>query len=512
MSGLGPGIVLGGLTLVAAASNVLPHPPTGDPIWLARRFAVAPAETVATAAMGAGRPIVIIPGILGSAFGFRKVSAALADSGFHVVVVDPLGTGSSGRPSRADYSLTAQSRRIAAVMDSLRLRGAILVCHAVGASEGLRLAASRPDLVAGLVSINGGPAEQAATPGIQRALRFAPLIRLLGGRGLIRHEVRSRLASSSADPSWVTKAVIDAYTAPFAADLGRSLAALRGMVNAREDEPLSAQLPGIHVPVRLLVGVAPHVPSMAADEVAELAAGLRDFAVDSISGVGEYIQEERPMVVVGAVIRLLQRTQAEGRDVGTIRGQRDANAASARGDPLRPQSIHAPELELTTRPTLDSGVDDQTISAGAPRIRLLDLDATGQLAIQPQGAVLAPPRLDLYARALWPFHGDLAISDGDMDPGTAFERETQRSVALLQGQWITRPERIVQGTSGRHGAIAPLPPTRAPATHAAKARPTVAPEAGPLDWAWPHPTPPTRIRRHQQRRILTGRLVQGPDA
>ena len=142
---------------------------------------VAPAETLHVVVAGAGEPVVLLPGLFGSAYGFRKVEPLLRAAGYRTIVIEPLGVGSSGRPERADYSLTAQADRIAAALDSLGVAHAIIVAHSLGASMAYRLAYRRPDLVRGLVSLDGGPAEAAATPAFRRAMRFAPWIKLFGG-------------------------------------------------------------------------------------------------------------------------------------------------------------------------------------------------------------------------------------------------------------------------------------------------------------------------------------------
>ena len=46
-----------------------------------------------------------------------------------------------------------------------------------------------------LISLEGGPAETAATPAFKRAMRFAPWIKLLGGVRLIRWKVRNMLVA-----------------------------------------------------------------------------------------------------------------------------------------------------------------------------------------------------------------------------------------------------------------------------------------------------------------------------
>ncbi len=132
---------------------------------------VAPAESFETA--GRGAPVVLIPGLFGSAFGFRKLVPLLVGAGYRTIVIEPLGVGASARPEKANYSLTAQADRIAAVLDSLHVRNALVLAHSIGGSEAFRLSYRRPDLVRGLLSIEGGPTERAITPAFKRALRFA---------------------------------------------------------------------------------------------------------------------------------------------------------------------------------------------------------------------------------------------------------------------------------------------------------------------------------------------------
>lgn len=76
------------------------------------------------------------------------------------------------------------------------------------------------------------------------------------------------------------------------------------MTSAREPQRLEGNLANIRVPVRVLIGGAPHQGGIAPEEVARLAASLPDFAADTIAGAGHYIQEERPDRVVAAVRRL----------------------------------------------------------------------------------------------------------------------------------------------------------------------------------------------------------------
>jgi pimeloyl-ACP methyl ester carboxylesterase len=251
-----------------------------------------------------GLPLVLIPGLFGSHFGFRKVVPPLHAAGYRTIVIEPLGIGASSRPQRADYSLAAQADRIARVLDSLDVDSALVVAHGLGAAMGLRLAYRRPDLVRGLVALDGGPSEAAVTPTFRRMLRLIPWIKLIGGVKLVRKKTRENLVTSSSDTTWVTDEVIAEYTAGAARDLDGTLKAYIAMAGAKEPERLAPHLAEVPCPVRLVVGGAPHGGSVKDADVALLQRSLRAFAIDSISGAGHYLHEERPDVVVDAVVRL----------------------------------------------------------------------------------------------------------------------------------------------------------------------------------------------------------------
>jgi pimeloyl-ACP methyl ester carboxylesterase len=265
---------------------------------------LAPAESVAVTVAGAGTPVLLVPGLFGSAYAFRDLAPRLVAAGYRTVIVEPLGIGGSARPPNADYSLTAQAARLAAVLDTLALRGTLVVAHSAAGAMAFRLAAGRPDLVAGIVSIEGGPIEDPVTQGFRLAMKLAPLLKLLGPGNLIRGEVRRQLRSASGDTSWVTEPVIDGYTAGATRDMDATLDAFRAMARAREPRLLASLLVRVSCPVRLLVGGARHRSAPRPEEIALLRDSLPAFAVDTIPGVGHYLFEERPEAVVDAVVAL----------------------------------------------------------------------------------------------------------------------------------------------------------------------------------------------------------------
>jgi pimeloyl-ACP methyl ester carboxylesterase len=286
---------------------------TGSDSVTLHQVVVSPAETLTVTTQGTGQPVVLIPGLFGSRYGFRHVAPALAADGFQAVVIEPLGIGTSARPKDADYSLAAQAGRIAAAMDSLGLTGSIAVAHSLGAGMTYRLAVLRPDLVTGIVSIEGGPVESAISPGLRFWLRLSGLLKL-AGRGVLLGEVERSLKSASGDPAWVTREVVMGYTAGIARNSDAAFDALKGMARAQEPWPLAPRLPTITGPVRLMIGAATHKSGMAPEEVEHLAATLPAFTVDSIPGVGHYIFEEQPAAVIRAVQAVSRAVVAARRD------------------------------------------------------------------------------------------------------------------------------------------------------------------------------------------------------
>jgi len=272
-----------------------------------RNLVVAPAETLRVTLVGHGQPVVVIPGLLGSAYAYRKVIPLLTAADLSVIVVEPIGVGYSSRPGKGDYSLTAQSRRVAAALDSLGGIGcAPVLAHSAGASIAVRLAAHRPDLVCGLVAENGGAMDTVATTSVRRAASYAWLIKLFGGRGKIRSQLRKGMLETAGDSSWVTPEVIENYTAGAAGDLGAVLRAIKGMARAREPELMADLLPTVKVPVHLLIGGAPRGSGVPPAQFQLLKAKLPQLVVDTVPGAGLRIHEEQPGVVVKAVLDLIK--------------------------------------------------------------------------------------------------------------------------------------------------------------------------------------------------------------
>lgn len=265
------------------------------------RVVVAPAETLAVTMSGSGAPVVIIPGMLGGAFGFRKVTALLNARHEQVVIIDPLGTGGSSHPRAGDYSMQAQAVRIAAALDSVGIRHALVVGHAAGVPVALRMALLRPGIVSGVVLVNGSASEIFSAGALRVALRLAPIIRLFGGEKKAQNHVVNGLRANSADDSWVTNEVVAKYTAPYKDDFTATLRVLKAVATAPEPWLLLPRLTRVRVPVLLVIGTGAKEASIKPEEVTELRAVLRSLRVETLSSVGHFVQEERPDLLVQAI-------------------------------------------------------------------------------------------------------------------------------------------------------------------------------------------------------------------
>lgn len=275
-----------------------------------RDVEVATGEVLRTTSVGSGQPIVLIPGIFGGAFGYRKIIGPLAAKGYRTIVVEPLGYGSSSHPKNADYSFGAQTRRVARTLDLLGIEQALFVAQSSGASIAFRLAIQRPDLVRGLLSIGGGPAESAATPGMKKAFKLGGFaVKLAMDPSKLRHDVRREIIKNSGDTSWVSDAVIRGYTSAHAADLDGSIDAFHRMSKSKEADSLTARLDQCEVPVRLLVGTVSHPAEVTSEQRELLEEKVPDFDIEPVRGAGQYIQEEQPAAVLAAVARLDQASR-----------------------------------------------------------------------------------------------------------------------------------------------------------------------------------------------------------
>ncbi len=282
--------------LVAALLSVLV---AGDP-GTTHRVAVAPGDSVTIQVQGSGPPIVLMAGPIGGAFSYRHVAPALVADGYQVVVIDAFDPANAGRGAPR---LSTLATRWTAALRAQGISQAVVVAHSVSSAIAMRMALESPALVRGIVSLEGGVAEQVGQGGMRTASAIAHLVRLPGGGRLVRHRIRSSLRERAASPAWITDDLVAAYARPYLANPSRVVSLMRSLGEPDDGAPLQSRLAHLNVPVLLLMGDQPHPSRPPDEEVALMRASLHQLQVEVVSGAGHFPQEEQPAVVTGRVLR-----------------------------------------------------------------------------------------------------------------------------------------------------------------------------------------------------------------
>lgn len=146
--------------LAACVPAVAPEPPEAR--LDGGRFATAAfvdpvtgaAYATAYEVLGDGPPVVLVHGIGGgsSLFQYRFTAPALAAAGYRAYAVDLLGFGRSSRPAiRSTQDLLVA--QVTSFLEDTVGERAVLLANGLAGAHAIRIAAERPDLVAGLVLI-----------------------------------------------------------------------------------------------------------------------------------------------------------------------------------------------------------------------------------------------------------------------------------------------------------------------------------------------------------------------
>jgi len=200
------------------------------------------------------RPLLLLHGFTGSIHAWDGVRSDLAHR-FRLILVDLLGHGQSSAPDDPErYSLEHAAHDLLAMLDGLGLQQVAVLGYSMGGRLALRFAVDWPHRVSTLLL-------ESASPGIadpaERAARLEA-DRVLADR-IEQHGVAAFVEDWERQPLLALAAHVssDVRTVQHAQRLRNSptgLAnSLRGM-GAGAQSPLWSALPGLRLPVRLLVG------------------------------------------------------------------------------------------------------------------------------------------------------------------------------------------------------------------------------------------------------------------
>lgn len=100
---------------------------------------------------GVGLPIVFVPGLYGSADWFQYQSSGLSDR-YRIIACETRSLRGQG-----ERSLALLSEDLARFLDSLKIYGAVVAGHTLGASIALHLAARSPERVLAAIAVSAVP-------------------------------------------------------------------------------------------------------------------------------------------------------------------------------------------------------------------------------------------------------------------------------------------------------------------------------------------------------------------
>ena len=109
---------------------------------------------------GDGPPVVLLHGLASTCRIWDLVAPLLAQD-FSVIAVDQRGHGDSGKPDHG-YDFDSVADDIAALLAGRGIERPVVVGHSWGADVALELAVARPDLLRGIVFVDGGTIDASA--------------------------------------------------------------------------------------------------------------------------------------------------------------------------------------------------------------------------------------------------------------------------------------------------------------------------------------------------------------
>jgi pimeloyl-ACP methyl ester carboxylesterase len=131
---------------------------------LERRVRAGDVEIATREWEGDGRPFVLVHGLASNARTWDLVAAAFNRAGHRVIAVDQRGHGQSDKPEKG-YGFEEVTADLAALIEALGLEKPIVAGQSWGGNVTVDFASRYPDMLTGLVLVDGGLIALAQRPG-----------------------------------------------------------------------------------------------------------------------------------------------------------------------------------------------------------------------------------------------------------------------------------------------------------------------------------------------------------
>mgnify|MGYP002780733517 CR=1 FL=1 len=277
-----------------ARRRLLPDTPL-DADYL--RLPVGPGALHALRYGHGGPTVLLLHGFITGAPLWRRVAPLLLARGCQVIVPDLLGFGESDRPPGGPYTIAAQARHLDRALALLRIPRVLAVGQDFGGRVARRLAAMRPERVAGVVAVSPGtPLDEPEPEIVAVQARTGPALLEISSRPLgVVDLVMPALRAAVRDPDAGPPTRFARYAAPYTGQLGaRHLLDLARAI--AEDTDVSPAVP-VEVPTTLVLGEDDPLP-----------APVGDPDVVRLPGARRLLPEETPHALADVLLTRVQRT------------------------------------------------------------------------------------------------------------------------------------------------------------------------------------------------------------
>jgi pimeloyl-ACP methyl ester carboxylesterase len=243
--------------------------------------------------LGAGRLLVLLPGLGRPSSDLDLFAARLVDAGYRVVLPQPRGIGAS--TGRLEHlTLHDLARDIAAVIEKIGGAPAVVIGHAFGNRIARCLAADRPDLVCLVVLLSSSGKVQ-PTADIAEAIRLAQAV--------------------DTSPDVRAKAVRDAWYAP-GSDIARwldgwSQPVMRAYLAAAEATRVEDWWTAGQADVLIVQGLCDVSAPVGNGRLLREEIGNRATLIE-LADVGHALPVEKPDLVADTVIHYLRARSEDG--------------------------------------------------------------------------------------------------------------------------------------------------------------------------------------------------------
>lgn len=258
--------------------------------------------------MGNGPVILLLHGTGASTHSFRDLAAILCKA-YTVVVPDLPGHGFTEQPEYARLSLPGMAEAVAALVEALQLKPAIVIGHSAGAAIAIQMCLDgriSPELI---ISINGALLPFNSVAG----QFFSPLAKVLVLNPLVPLFLSARAARAGTVENLIknTGSHLDAEGIAFYRRLFEStghVASALGMMAKWDLYGLERRLGELKTPLVLVAGGADR--AISPEQAFTVRDRVANAEVKYLPGLGHLAHEERPEAIAELVVRAAREHEA----------------------------------------------------------------------------------------------------------------------------------------------------------------------------------------------------------